>query len=71
MRIDLAFFLQNDQEQAAYYVSSLIKTNKNSQNSENYCFPTPQNPGSPDEHAHSNPEKVTTGTTGLTGPRDP
>ena len=30
--------LQNDQEQAADYVSSLIKTNKSPQNSESYCF---------------------------------
>ena len=42
--------LQNDQEQAAHYVSSLIKTNGNSQNSENYWFPTPENPGNPEEH---------------------
>ena len=42
--------LQNDQEQAAHYVSSLIKTNKNPQNSENYWFPTPENPGNPEEH---------------------
>ena len=42
--------LQNDQEQAAHYVSSLIKTNKNLQNFENYWFPTPENPGSPEEH---------------------
>ena len=42
--------LQNDQEQAAHYVSSLIKTNRNPQNSENYWFPTPENPGIPEEH---------------------
>ena len=42
--------LQNDQEQAAHYVSSLIKTNRNLQNSENYWFPTPENPGNPEEH---------------------
>ena len=42
--------LQNDQEQAAHYASSLIQTNKNPQNSENYWFPTPENPGIPDEH---------------------
>ena len=42
--------LQNDQEQAAHYVSSLIKTNRNPQNSENYWFPTPENPGNPEEH---------------------
>ena len=42
--------MQNDQEQAAHYVSSLVKTNKNPQNSENYWFPTPENPGNPEEH---------------------
>ena len=42
--------LQNDQEQAAHYVSSLSKTNRNPQNSENYWFPTPENPGNPEEH---------------------
>ena len=42
--------LQNDQEQAAHYVSSLIKTNKNPQNSENYWVPTPENQGNPGEH---------------------
>ena len=33
--------LQNDQEDAAQNVSSLIKTNKNPQNTETYWFPTP------------------------------
>ena len=42
--------LQNDQEQAAHYISSLIKTNRNPQNSETYWFPTPENPGNPEEH---------------------
>ena len=42
--------LQNDQEQAAHYVSSVIKTNKNTQNTEKYWFPTPENPGNPEEH---------------------
>ena len=42
--------LQNDQEQADHYVSSLIKTKNNSQNTENYWFPTPENPGNPEEH---------------------
>ena len=42
--------LQNDQKRAAHYVSSLIKTNKNPQHPENYWFPTPENPGNPDEH---------------------
>ena len=42
--------MQDDQEQAAHHVSSLIKTNKNPQNSETYWFPTPENPGKPEEH---------------------
>ena len=41
--------LQNNQEQAAHYVSSFIRTNKSSQNSENHCFPTPENPANPEE----------------------
>ena len=51
--VDLALTwhpLQNDQEQAAHYVSSLIKTSKNPQKTENYWFPTPENPGNPEEH---------------------
>ena len=40
----------NNQEQAAHYVSSLIKTIKNPQTSENFWFPTPENPGNPAEH---------------------
>ena len=43
-------FLQLDQEQAAHYVSSLTKANKSPQNQENYWFPTPENPGNPEEH---------------------
>ena len=43
-------FLQNDHEQAAHYVSSLIKTNRNPQNFEKYWFPIPENPGNPEEH---------------------
>ena len=43
-------FLQQDQEQAAHYVSSLIKANKNPQNQDNYWFPITENPGNPDEH---------------------
>ena len=43
-------FLQQDQEQAAHYVSSLIKANENPQNQEIYWFPTPENPGNPEEH---------------------
>ena len=42
--------LQNDPEQATHNVSSRIKTNKKPQNSEHYWFPTPENPGNPEEH---------------------
>ena len=44
--------LQNDQEHAAHYVNSLIKTNKIPQNfhREIYWFPNPENPGNPEEH---------------------
>ena len=42
--------LQNDQEQAAHYVSSLIKTKTNPQKSENYWIPNAENPENPDEH---------------------
>ena len=42
--------LQNDQEQTAHYVSRLIKTNRNPQNPGNYWFPTPENPGNPEEY---------------------
>ena len=51
--IDLAstwHFLQQDQEQAAHYISSLIKAYKNPQNQENHWFPTPENPCNPEEH---------------------
>ena len=43
-------FLQNDQEHAPHYVSSLTKTDKNPQKSEKYRFPTPEISGNPDEH---------------------
>ena len=43
-------FLQQDQEQAAHYVSGVIKANKNPQNQESYWFPTSKNPGNPEEH---------------------
>ena len=46
----LTWHLQIDQEQAGHYVSKLIKTNKNPQISGNVWFPTPENPGNPDEH---------------------
>ena len=42
--------LLRDEELAAHYVSSLMKTNKNPESSENYWFPTPENPGNIEEH---------------------
>ena len=42
--------LQNEQEKAAHYVNSLIKLNRNTKNSENYWFLTPENAGNSDEH---------------------
>ena len=45
--------LQNDQEQAAHYVSSLIKTKRNPENSENYWFPTPETTESLTNTRHS------------------
>ena len=42
--------LQQDQEMAAHYVSSLMKTNKHPDTEENYWFPTPENPGNTQEH---------------------
>ena len=49
-RVSTWHLLQNDQEQAGHYFSSLIKTNKYPQNSENYWFPTPENSGNPDKY---------------------
>ena len=60
--------LQNDQEQEAHYVSSLIKTNRNPQNSEKYWLRTSENPGNPDEQTQIQKRIRTTGLTGL---RDP
>ena len=48
--VSTCHLLQNDQEQAAHYVSSLMKTNKHPQISQNYWFLTPENPGNPDKH---------------------
>ena len=42
--------LQKDQEHAAHFVSSLIKTNEDPKNSEFFWLPTPETPGNPDEH---------------------
>ena len=42
--------LQDNPENAAYYASSLIKSPKTSDDSENYWFPTPEEPGDPQTH---------------------
>ena len=43
-------FLKDNPENAAYYASSLIKSPKISEDSENYWFPTPEEPGDPQTH---------------------
>ena len=42
--------LNESEEDAIYYVSSLLKANKNSDQYEQYWFPTPENPGDEDSH---------------------
>ena len=42
--------LQDNPENAAYYTSSLINTPKTDKDSENYWFPTPEDPGAPQTH---------------------
>ena len=42
--------LQDNPENAVYYASSLIKSPKAEDNSENYWFPTPEQPGDPQTH---------------------
>ena len=42
--------LQDNPENAAYYTSSLIKCPKTGNDSENYWFPTPEEPGDPQTH---------------------
>ena len=37
--------LQEKEENAVQYVSSLVKTHRNSEDMEQYWFPTPENPG--------------------------
>ena len=61
--------LHNNQVQTALHVSSLIETNKNSENSENYWFHIPGNPGHPNAHAY--PATNPAGIASLTGPADP
>ena len=42
--------LQDDPENAAIYVSSLIKPSKPENSPDNYWFPTPEDPGDPQQH---------------------
>ena len=42
--------LQDNPENAAYYASSLIKSHKTGDDSENYWFPFPEKPGDPQTH---------------------
>ena len=42
--------LQDNPEKAAFYVSSLIKSAKPEDFRENYWFPTPEDPGDPQQH---------------------
>ena len=46
--------LKDNPENAAYYASSLIKSPKTSDDSENYWFPTPEEPGDPQTHTSNN-----------------
>ena len=38
------------------YVNELMKSNENEQISENFWFPTPENPGNEEEHTQYNDE---------------
>ena len=42
--------LNENEEDAIYYVSSLLKANRNIDQYEQYWFPTPENPGDEDSH---------------------
>ena len=42
--------LNKNEEDAIYYVSSLLKANRNNDQYEQYWFPTPENPGDEDSH---------------------
>ena len=43
--------LNENEEDAIYYISSLLKANRNNDQNEQYWFPTPENPG--DEMTHT------------------
>ena len=42
--------LNNNHDDAIYYINSLLKTSKTDEVNERYWFPTPQNPGNEKEH---------------------
>ena len=42
--------LNESEEDAIYYVSSLLNANRNNDQPEQYWFPTPENPGDEDSH---------------------
>ena len=42
--------LNESEEDAIYYVSSLLKANRHNDQYEQYKFPTPENPGDEDSH---------------------
>ena len=48
--------LNENEEDAIYYVSSLLKANRNNDQYEQYWFPTPENPGDEDSTLPSNDE---------------
>ena len=50
--------LQTNQENAAYYASSVIKSAKTDEDKENYWFPTPEDPGDPQSHTPIQPRNL-------------
>ena len=60
--------LNENEEDAIYYISSLLKANRNNDQYEQYWFPTPENPGN---EASNTPiqQKNSQGTTKIGGNR--
>ena len=54
--------LNKNEEDAIYYISILLKANRNNDQYEQYWFPTPENPG--DEMTHA--PKTTKNSQGIT-----
>ena len=48
--VSTCHLLNENQKDAIYYVSSLLKANRNNDQYEQYWFPTPENPGDEDSH---------------------